>query len=127
MERFAQVLELAFHEKSRDRRLEQRGDRLGARVRAVGRTERVIHVEVAEACEGFREFGVVLFLARVKPSVLHDGDPAAGKPLGDGHRVRGGGIRDEAHRSAEQSLQLQGAGCQGVFGIRSALGSSQVG
>jgi hypothetical protein len=127
MERFAQVLELALHEKSSDRRPKELGDRLGARMGAVGRTERVIHVEVAEACEGLREFGIVLFLAREKPGVLHDGDPAAGKPLGHGDRIRCGGIRDEGHGSAEQSLQLPGAGCQGILGVRSSLGSSQVG
>jgi hypothetical protein len=60
MERFAQVFELTLHEKSGNGGFEQFGDRLGARVSAVGRTERIIHVEVTEASEGLRDFGVVL-------------------------------------------------------------------
>ena len=75
--------DLALHQEARVGRQEL-GDADRARVGAVRRAERVVHVQLRVVRELLRESRVVLLLRRVEPQVLEDEQLAVAQPL---HRV----------------------------------------
>ena len=76
----AEVVELGEQQQPRIGR-KQMGDRLGRAVRAVGRAEGVVHVEVVAIGELAREALVVLRLAGVEARVLEHLQPLVGHEL----------------------------------------------
>ena len=88
------------------------------------RSERVVHVEVAQRGECLRQRGVVLFFPGPEARVLHEGHAASRQSLGGcdaGHR-----IRDELDRRGEDPLDIPHDLLQGELGIGPARGTAQV-
>ena len=83
----AKVIELFFHQITRGALLDELGDALGGGVGAVCGAERVVDVNIGDACELFRKFRVVFFFLLVKPEVFKEQDVAVvhgGHGLGHG-------------------------------------------
>src|SRR5204863_1861163 len=76
-QQLAEVLQLLFHEKAGDRRLEHVRDRFRGRVGAMGRAERIVHIEIAQGGERFGELGIVFLFPRPEARVLDERDAAA--------------------------------------------------
>src|SRR5207247_8247712 len=88
------------------------------------RTERVVHVQIAERGEYLRQLGIVFFLARPEASVLDERDTAARQPARRGDAR--GGIGNELDGRAEQLLEIGDDLLQRVLRVGAALGPSQM-
>ena len=95
---------------------------LGARVGPVGRTEGIVHIEVAQRGKPLGERWIVLLLAGIEAGVLRHRHPTAGEPLGDRDGLRRCRIGQKGDRSPEQLLQRPHHGLHGILGVRALLG-----
>ena len=77
VQRLAEVAQLALHEEAGDRRLQDPGDGLGARVSPMRGPEGVVDVQVAEGREPLGQRQIVLLLAGVEAGVFRHRHAAA--------------------------------------------------
>jgi hypothetical protein len=102
-----QVLDLCRHQQPGAVLRDVLDDALGRRVRAVGRAERIVDVDVSQRAKAGRKAVVILLLARVEPEILEEED----RPVGCGRAaVRIGPwtrVRDELHGTPKQFRQAR--------------------
>ena len=128
VQRLAEVAQLPLHQEAGDRRLEHPRHRFGARVRAVGRAEGVVHVEIAQRGEPRRQRR-----RRCSPRPGRTGcsrRPPRRRAAAAGSRsppARESGSREEGDRRAEQPLQRPDHRLHRVLGVGPALRPAEVG
>ena len=93
---------------------QQRGDAHHRRVGPVGRTEGVVHVDLAETGELGGELGVVLLLALVETQVLDDEHLAVGQGLGGRNGIVAADILHVGDGLAQQLREARGDRGHGV-------------
>src|SRR5690606_11425114 len=131
LERLAEVLELLLHEQARGALGQVDADHRG--VGAVGRTERVVDIHVAElgqrGAERLHVFGfrLLALFGRVETQVLEQHD-LPGVELGTRRfDLRADAVVQERHLAAEQRLELLGDRRERVLGLGTlALGATEV-
>src|SRR6266446_9774023 len=103
-EQLAEIRQLLLQQEARDGGLEEMGDRFGGRMSPMRRPERIVHIEITERREDFRQLGIVLLLARPEARVLDERDTAARQPPRRGDTGRR--IGNELDERAEQRLEI---------------------
>ena len=101
------------------------GDALGRGVRAVGRAEGVVDVDVGQVGQAVRERGVVLGLARLVADVLEHEHVAGPQRVGLGAHLVADHARRELHRGLDQLPQPLRGRAQRQLGL-AVLGPAQV-
>ena len=127
LHRVAEILQLLLHEEAGRAFADGADDAVHRRVRAVGRPERVVDVEVGQLGQLPRKHRVVLLLRGVEAQVLEQHDVAAGMRLG--HRRRGGladAVAGEHDRPAQQRGQRRDQRLQAELRRDLALRPSEV-
>ena len=132
LERLAEVGDFLFHQQSGNGGLEIVRNALRRSVRAVRRAEGIVHVDLGQRRQRFRESRIVGFLFRVEAQVLEQQHLArlelARHLFGNlAHAIRREGHVDAiAEFLVEQLAQPDGHGPQRILRIRLALGPAQV-
>ena len=99
-ERLAEIVDLGRHQESGGGLRDVVDDAFRRRVRAMRRSERVVHVDVRKLGQRLRERRIVLFLFGVEPQVLEQ-DDAARIRRDDGRR--GGPMQSGANATGRWS------------------------
>src|ERR1019366_919136 len=106
---------------------EQMRDALGARVRAMGRPEGVVDVEVAERGQGTRELGIVARLTGVEADVLEDQYLPFAEPFCERLHLIADDGPGERHVRVGQLAQVLDDGSEREIGLGATLGAPEVG
>ena len=93
------------------------GDALGARVRAVGRREGVVDVQLRKRGEGIGEPGIVARLARLEAGVLETQDAAGLEALGEAQDIVADDRGRERDLGADQLPEPPGDGRHRELGV----------
>jgi hypothetical protein len=125
-QRLAEITKLLFHQQTGTRFGHEPDNRFHGRVRAMRRTECVVHVHVCKRSESLPKRRVVLFFLRVEAQVLQEHDRAARRVVHDRFRRRSDAVVNERHRSLQQLACTRRNRTQAHLGIGFALRSAEV-
>ena len=118
--RTSEIFQFLFHQKTGDGRQET-CHTLGRGMRAVRRTECVVHVDFAERGHLFRQVEIVLFLARMEARIFEHQHVTGLERLRHLLHFRANAIRRHLDGTSQQAGQNFRSGAQAEYGIGSAF------
>ena len=109
------ILDFLLHQETHGRLLHELRDAGRAGMRAMGRAERVVHINIAELRQRLRKRRIVRFFAGVKPDVLQQRDVPLVHVANDRFRNVANRFRAERDRVIDQRVQIIAHRPQRIF------------
>ena len=109
------MLDFFLHQESHRGLLDELRDAGRAGMRAMRRTEGVVHINVAEFGQRFGKLRIVRFFPRLKAKIFEQGHVAFAHVPDDFLRDRADRVVTENHRMIDQHVQMIGHGPKRIF------------